>query len=264
MHFSHDALKHLLLTTIAAVALVVCVNAQESSLPSETQSAAPTAYCQAEDVKPANPKADRLLIDELRKGSKETVNIETVKQAIADGADVNAKMQSGHTPLQRVAFYDRKEVAELLIDAGANVNAKDEFGFTALDRAVQLKRFETANLLRKQGGKHGKIHSAAYGGDAKGVKEFLAAGADVNAKDKYGRTPLHYATFGGRKEVAALLIDKGAVVNVKDKKGFTPLDRAVIIIKGDSSEDKVAGKEIAYLLRKHGGKTSEKLKAEGK
>jgi len=36
---------------------------------------------------PQKEQAYRVLIDELRKGSKETVNIETVKQAIADGAE---------------------------------------------------------------------------------------------------------------------------------------------------------------------------------
>ena len=49
-------MRHILITTIAAVFLVVCVEAQESSPPPETQSAEPTAYCQAQDVKPASQK----------------------------------------------------------------------------------------------------------------------------------------------------------------------------------------------------------------
>ena len=152
----------LLLTTIAAVLLVVCVEAQESSPPPETQSAEPTAYCQAQDVKPANPKADRALIDAVRKGSKETVNIEPVKQAIAAGADLDAKMQGGYTPLHLAAIYDHKEIAEVLIAAGADVNAMNLSapgrrigGMTPLDMATFGNHNEIIDLLRKHGGKTG-------------------------------------------------------------------------------------------------------------
>jgi ankyrin repeat protein len=65
---------------------------------------------------------------------------------------------------------------------------------------------------------------------------------------------LHYAALGGRKEVAELLIAEGADVNAKRSDGSTPLDRAIRLVQT----------EIADLLRKHGGKTGEELKAEGK
>ena len=58
----------------------------------------------------------------------------------------------------------------------------------------------------------------------------------------------------GNKEVAELLIAKGADVNAKDDGGGTPLDLAI----------KRNHTETADLLRKHGGKTAEELKAEGK
>ena len=53
--------------------------------------------------------------------------------------------------------------------------------------------------------------------------------------------------------VVELLISKGANVNAKDEYGKTPLDKAVGI----------RHTETANLLRKHGGKTGEELKAEG-
>ncbi|MDP7135593.1 MAG: ankyrin repeat domain-containing protein, partial [Planctomycetota bacterium] len=62
--------------------------------------------------------------------------------------------------------------------------------------------------------------------------------------------PLHSAT----KEVVELLIANGADVNAKDDNGETSLNWA--IFKGKT--------ETADLLRKHGGKTGEELKAEGK
>ena len=75
----------------------------------------------------------------------------------------------------------------------------------------------------------------------------------MNAK-KDGTTPLHQAVFSGYKEMAEMLIAKGADVNAKDKHGETPLNWAIDYNQAD----------LADLLRKHGGKTGEELKAAGK
>ena len=95
------------------------------------------------------------------------------------------------------------------------------------------------------------IHQAAYDGDIQVVKYHLADGADVNAKDN-GWTPLHHAAARGHKEIVELLIAAGADVNPKNN--FLPLDGAISYKHTD----------IANLLRKHGGKTGEELRAEGK
>jgi ankyrin repeat protein len=75
-------------------------------------------------------------------------NIEAVKQHLAAGADVNAKAESGWTPLHEAARSGRKEIAELLIDKGADVDAKIEAGLRPLDLAIMRNRTETADLLR--------------------------------------------------------------------------------------------------------------------
>jgi len=56
-----------------------------------------------------------------------------------------------------------------------------------------------------------------------------------------------------------LLIAKGADINARVFLGITPLDKAV----GNTFNDKNSA-EVAALLRKHGGKTGEELKAAGK
>ena len=99
------------------------------------------------------------------------------------------------------------------------------------------------------------IHQATSAGNIEAVKQHLAAGTDVNAKTGSGWTPLHYAAREGHKEITGLLLTNGADVNAKNDEGGTPLDWA------ECCNDK---KETADLLRKHGGKTGEELKAEGK
>ena len=59
------------------------------------------------------------------------------------------------------------------------------------------------------------IHEAAEDGNIEAVKQHLAVGTDVNAKDRVGETPLHYAARHGHKVIVELLIVKGANVNAK-------------------------------------------------
>ena len=98
------------------------------------------------------------------------------------------------------------------------------------------------------------IYEAAWSGDIEAIKQHLADGTDVNAKNEKGMTPLIQAAWGDHNEITKLLIAKGADVNAMDDDGITPLDFAIV--------DKQS--ETADLLRKHGAKTGEELKAEGK
>ena len=82
-------------------------------------------------------------------------------------------------------------------------------------------------------------------------KLLLANGADTEIKIGGPRnTVLHRASLMGREKITELLIAYGAKVNSKDYLGETPLDKA-------------RGK-AASILRKHGGKMGEELKAEGR
>ena len=96
------------------------------------------------------------------------------------------------------------------------------------------------------------IHKAAEEGNIYVVKQHLAAGADVNAKNKYGDTPLHYAAWMGDKEIVELLIARGANVNARNFSGFgehTPLRNALF----------AGHKEIAELLIANGAKVNPKF-----
>jgi PBP1b-binding outer membrane lipoprotein LpoB len=139
-------MKHLLLTTIAAVVLVGCGESQQSAPAPEAKPVEPVA--EAATPEPPTAKApDISILIAAAEG-----NIEAVKQHIAAGTDVGAKTL-GETPLHWVST---KEVAELLIDNGADVNMKNSVGLTPLDWAVVEDSTEIADLLRKHGGKRGE------------------------------------------------------------------------------------------------------------
>ena len=262
-----------------------------SAWPSRSHAAALGTNSSTKPLAKSNSSADGEIEDLLRKhGGK--VGAELPSLTLSEAAD--------RGDLQGVKDF---------LDNGADVNAKDESGATPLD--INHNK-EIADLLRKHGGKYSKIRFAARDGDSEAVKEFLAAGADVNAKgmtplhnaamnghtevaklllangadvnakNKNGGTPLHRAASKGHNEIVELLIGKGADVNAKDDKGRTPLDEAVAeghkeivelllaksadvntLIGGETPLDYAEG-EIADLLRKHGGKTGEELKAVGK
>jgi ankyrin repeat protein len=69
-------------------------------------------------------------------------------------------------------------------------------------------------------GPSGDIWTAAKEGNTEAVKKHIAAGADVNAKNKRGMTPLHHAAIKGREEIVELLIASGA----EDGRGYAFLD----------------------------------------
>ena len=60
-------------------------------------------------------------------------------------------------------------------------------------------------------------------GNTQGVIEAINAGANVNAKGKYGLTALMWAVENGDTEIVNALIKAGADVNAKNHKGETAL-----------------------------------------
>ena len=146
-------MKHLLLTTIAAVVLVgtafadpihnYALNGYLAGVKKELD--------RGVDVNTKGIGGDTPLhtvIKSLR------FRKEIVELLIAEGANVNAKDDVyGRTPLRWAAGIPRTEVVELLIAAGADVNVKDWWGRTPLDEAIGRGNPEAADLLRKHGAK---------------------------------------------------------------------------------------------------------------
>jgi ankyrin repeat protein len=81
-----------------------------------------------------------------------------------------------------------------------------------------------------QGGS-GDLSYAAYYGELSNVKRLLAAGAQVNAKDKNGMTALMAASLEGHGDIVEVLLANGAEVNARTVDGETALMYASI--RGD-------------------------------
>jgi hypothetical protein len=203
-------MKHLLLTTIAAVLLVGCGESQQSATPAEATPVEPVAEVPARpsappvEAKPVEPVAEAASPEPPTAkapdisiwDAAEDGNIEAVKQHLAAGTDVNAKDGWDGTPLHTAAQYGYKKISELLIEKGADVNAKNGIGVTPLHVATMLlDNFTFAPKSTEDSKK--KI-----------TQLLIAKGSDVNARTNDGETSLDWA--GDEPEIADLLRKHGS------------------------------------------------------
>jgi ankyrin repeat protein len=109
----------------------------------------------------------------------------------------------GFTALHLASYFDRPEMARLLLDHGADPNAVSR-------NAMSLR----------------PLHSAASSRAAGVAQMLLDAGATVNDKQHGGYTPLHAAANNGDMPLINLLLEHGADPYVASDDGRTPIDIA--------------------------------------
>ena len=229
-------MKHILLTTIAAVLLVGCGEAQQNPI-HDTDGVKlvepvvddailepPATTVTPAQVQPSPPVAEKPVQQPFQ-----TAEANRSKSVVEPGP--SAKIGKEFNPQTDRALRDaiaKGDIESLKrqLASGVDVNLKAARGWTPLHNSVDSDDKEIVELLIKNG-------------------------ADVNATHNGGGTPLHWAARKGQKEIVELLISNGASVNTQDEDGGTPLFYA-------------SNPEIVDLLRKHGGKTGAELKAKGK
>jgi len=151
---------------------------------------------------------------------------------LANGANINTGRQFGRTPLHLAVMDGNIEAMKQLLLHGANVNVLDGGKIAPLDFAVMRDSPEEVGLLltnrasihtqMREGGTT-LFHVWAEKGNSLVANQLLAAGCDVNAKDRDGKTPLFDAVQREKTTAVEWLLDHTADVNAKDSSGKTVL-----------------------------------------
>ncbi len=166
---------------------------------------------------------------------------EVARLLIQMGADVNARIPSGGTPLHVAAWNGAvPETLILLLASGADVTAQDDNGSTPLHfalasdiespnrlKAIDWLVFARADLNAKD--RSGQTPLYAQNRTSFELIKFLVRNrADLNTRDNEGRTPLMWAAELNDEKLVELFVRSGANVNIPDYDGRTPVLMATL------------------------------------
>ncbi|MGE0594419.1 MAG: ankyrin repeat domain-containing protein [Vicinamibacterales bacterium] len=150
----------------------------------------------------------------------------TVRQLIADRADVNAPEPDGTTALHWAARGGDLAMADALLQAGAQVAATNRYGVSPLSLAAEngdasmLDRLLVAGADARTTLADGQtvLMTAARTGRVEALRRLVAGGADVNAADAWmGETPLMWAAAANNAAAVRTLVELGADLQARSK-----------------------------------------------
>ena len=171
-----------------------------------------------------------------------------VKALLDANADVHVTNSAGHTPLLLALMGMHVEAGELLFAAGAVPPMFDSMPTESklLHHAMCGRTDEVKELLAagidpnfaergELAGSGTALHCAAEMGRPEIITALLSAGARVDPRTDYGKTPLLLAAMNGHTEAVKALLAGGADVNAQTRIGATPLDIGLYGGKLDAS-----------------------------
>jgi ankyrin repeat protein len=152
-----------------------------------------------------------------------------VDRLLKQGADVQARTNTGGTALHRAAMRGHSRVVQLLIENGAPVNAMTTSGETPLHRDAEKGHVEIVELLLANGadielensGGWTALQFAAYHVNENAAQILVSEGANIEASNASGQTALHWAAYKQHASMLDLLIKKGANINARNIAGET-------------------------------------------
>ncbi|MCX6778356.1 MAG: ankyrin repeat domain-containing protein [Candidatus Micrarchaeota archaeon] len=151
------------------------------------------------------------ILEAASKGDFETVERLTEK----------AKIELDLTPLMLAVENDDRPRIAHLIENGANVNETARHGVTPLARAILKTNMYLTELLIEKGADVNARSTSKIS-----PLGLIRGGCGCGSNTVYEYTPLHLAVLVRDARFAELLIAKGADLNAKDREGKTPADYA--------------------------------------
>lgn len=153
-----------------------------------------------------------------------------VQLLIDHGSDINQENGSGKNSLMLACFAGHLDVVEYLRNQGASWRNRDKVGCTAMHWAVDggnLKLIEwmigdecEVDVKDSISQWTPLMRVSAVTGNTEVAQHLIAAGADVNVKDRDGKTPLMVATLNNHERLVRLLIEKGADCSITNEYGI--------------------------------------------
>ena len=119
------------------------------------------------------------------------------------------------------AYYGFERITERLLDSGRDIDAKEETGKTPLHDAVRFREVDLASILLRRGANINTLdevggtalHYAIFNEDDDTVRVLLKAGADPNLRSKFGRPPLFSAAERGNPTIVQALLEYHSDIN---------------------------------------------------
>lgn len=168
-------------------------------------------------------------------------DLDQLERHIHWGADINAPLPNGLTPLQEAAQNGRIVMVRLLLKHGAEIGRETSAGETALDLAVLAGYTRTAEELLAAGAGLDPsmllVKTAGAGTTNRDTVRFLVErGADTEARDDAGDTPLLIAIRQRNHRLVTHLLNQGADVNATAADG-----RSALTLARDLAEPELIG-----------------------
>jgi ankyrin repeat protein len=164
---------------------------------------------------------------------------EIIELLLKHRSDINMIQRHSKTPVMIAAGNGDLKMVKFLVSRKADINRITRGNNSALFEAIKSNMHEMVKLLldkkarvkiRDRNLETPLIHCAKMDGtpDRRIAKLLIKKNAEINRKNRQGKTALMFAAEKGHTEIVKILVEKGAAINYRDRKRKSAADYAAI------------------------------------